>query len=306
MKRSLFLLSALYSQFSTLSLAAEPIQVVATFPVLKDFVEAVGGDHVSVTTLLTGLESEHTYTPKPADLLSVREARLLVKVGLGLEVWLDGLVRNASNPGLRVVNTSAGVGLVKDLSNHTHADGTEKNRLGQAGKQGNPHIWLDPENAKIMIRHITDALIQADPVNRQEYMRGQADYFIQLDRLQRDLIRQVKQLPDRKIVTHHAAWPYFARRFGFEIRGVLLKQVGSEPSSKDLADIIRRMRRERIRVIVSEPQLNPDLPEMVARETSARVAVLTPLPGAIPAAPDYLGMLHYNVNQLIRALTVGP
>jgi len=276
-----------------------PIKVVATLPVLKDFVEQVGKERVEVKSLLTGLESEHTYTPRPADIMAIREAQMLVKVGLGLEVWTDSLIANASNPYLLVLTTSRGVPLMKGSENNkareipSHKD---------AAHLGDPHIWLDPENAKIMIRHITEGLIKLDPAHKSSYLKNQAAYFKVLDDLQKRLIAKVQALKNRKIITHHAAWPYFARRFGFVIRGNIITQVGTEPSAQRIANFIKLIKREKIRVIVSEPQLNPRLPQILSEETGAKVVVLTPMPGAIRGAESYLSMIKYNVETLISAL----
>jgi ABC-type Zn uptake system ZnuABC Zn-binding protein ZnuA len=292
---------------------AEPVPVVATLPVLADFVRAIGGEHVRVKSLITGLESEHTYTPKPSDIQAVREAAVLVKVGLGLEVWVNGLIKNAENPRLIVVDTSRGIPLMRGEDSNGHArettierharedrDGLSSTEEHRAG--GNPHVWLDPENAQAMIRQITDGLVRADPARRKIYLANQAAYLKQLDDLQRAIVDLFKNVPNRKIVTHHPAWPYFARRFNLQIRGDIFTQIGSEPSAKRVAGLVRRMKKEGIRVIVSEPQLSPKIPEAIAQETGAAVVVLTPLPGALPGTDDYLSMMRYNAATLAAAL----
>jgi ABC-type Zn uptake system ZnuABC Zn-binding protein ZnuA len=297
---ALVMLSALVSASRPAS--AEPLPVVATLPVLADFVRAVGGDAVTVTSLITGLESEHTYTPKPSDIEAVRRAAVLVKVGLGLEVWVNGLIANAENPRLIVVDTSQGIGLMRG-GEHDHPDDAEAMpRAEERRSGGNPHVWLDPENAQTMVRHVTDALIKADPARKKTYLANQADYFKQLDDLTRTLTAQFAAIPNRKIITHHAAWPYFARRFDLRIRGEIFTQIGAEPSAKRLADLIRLIRKEKIRVIVSEPQLSPKIPEALAQETGATVVILSPLPGALPGTDDYLSMMRHNAAALLEAL----
>ncbi len=288
--------------FSSIAHAA-PLPVVATLPVLADFVRVVGGEHVRVTSLITGLESEHTYTPKPSDIQAVHEAAVLVKVGLGLEVWVNGLIKNADNPRLLVVETSQGIPLMRGGESHAHdEDGRDPHRDEGPRAGGNPHVWLDPENAQVMIRHISEALGRADPERRKIYLANQAAYLKQLDELQRTLSQQFKTVSNRKIITHHPAWPYFARRFDLQIRGDIFTQIGSEPSAQRLVGLIRTIRQEHIRVIVSEPQLSPKIPQALAEETGATVVVLTPLPGALPGTDDYLSMMRYNAATLIGAL----
>jgi ABC-type Zn uptake system ZnuABC Zn-binding protein ZnuA len=273
--------------FSASPALGTPLKVVATLPILKEFAEQVGGKHVHVTSLITGFESEHSYSPKPSDLRAITEARLLLEIGLGLEVWVQGLVKNAGSPGLRVVTTSQNISVIRDAEDDSH---------------GNPHIWLDPENAKIMTRHIAHALIEADPANAREYRTNLDDYLKRLSDSEQDLKRRVAVLRDRRIVTYHPAWPYFARRFGFRIEGDIIRQVGSEPTAGELARLAKRMKTEKIKVIVSEPQLNQKLAQTLAMETGARIVLLSTLPGAIKGTETYLSMLQYDIAKLVEAL----
>jgi ABC-type Zn uptake system ZnuABC Zn-binding protein ZnuA len=277
--------------------AAEPLNIVVTIPVLKDLTEQVGGPHVRVTSLLSGYENEHTYSPKPSDLVAVRKARLLFEVGIGLEVWVASLVKNAGSSSLRVVTTSKGIALLRDRPAHdgpAHATGEDEH--------GNPHVWLDPENATTMMRHITEALIQVDPAHATDYRTNQASYLRRLDQLRGDLSDRIARLSDRRFIAHHPAWPYFARRFGFQIVETIQPQSGSEPSALHLHKLIAKIKKERIKVIVSEIQLSQKIPGLLAKETGARVAVLTTLPGGLPNIETYLDMLRYNVLQLANAL----
>ena len=285
-----------------LALAAspnEPLSIVVTIPVLKDLAQQVGGPNVRVISLLNGYENEHTYSPRPSDLVAVRKARLLFEVGIGLEVWVSSLVKNAGSPSLRVVTTSQGIGLIRD---HTgHRDGTHQGRE-TTGSDGNPHIWLDPENVAIMLRHITEALIAADPAHATDFRNRQAIYLRKLDQLRKELSDRVKSLPDRRFIAHHPAWPYMARRFDFDMAATILMQSGAEPSALQLQSLIGKIKKERIKVIVSEIQLSQKLPALLAKETKTRIVVLTTLPGGLPGTETYIDMLRYNVLQLANAL----
>ena len=276
----------------------EPIKVVTTLTVLKDFVKQVGKERVEVINLLSGLENQHTYTPSPSDILAIQRADMLVKVGLGLEAWTDNLIANAQNPDLVIVTTSAGVPLIKESNDHE----SEEISSRDAHHVGNPHVWLDPENAKIMIQHITQGLIKLDPSYQSFYLHNQAAYFEKLDILQKNLIDQVSQLPNNKIITHHDAWPYFARRFGFKISGSIIIQVGTEPSAWKITNLIKTIKEENVKVIVSEPQLNPLLPRILEEETGARIAILTPIPERLKGVETYYSMIEYNIETLITAL----
>jgi ABC-type Zn uptake system ZnuABC Zn-binding protein ZnuA len=283
-----------------LALAApppEPLNIVVTIPVLKDLAEQVGGPHVRVTSLLNGYENEHTYSPKPSDLVAVRKARLLFEVGIGLEVWVSSLVKNAGSASLRVVTTSKGIALLRDRPDRGGAA-----HAVEGEERGNPHVWLDPENAMTMMRHITEALIQVDPAHATEYRTNQASYLRKLDQLRQDLSDRITRLGDRRFIAHHPAWPYLARRFGFQIVGTIQPQSGSEPSALQLHGLIAKIKKEGIKVVVSEIQLSQKIPDLLAKETGARVIVLTTLTGGLPNTETYIDMLRYNVLQLTNAL----
>ena len=289
-KRSIAALSAaiVFLIFETPLALTTPVKVVATLPILKEFAEQVGREHVQVTSLISGFESEHSYSPKPSDLKAIGEARLLLEIGLGLEVWVGGLVKNAANSRLRVVTTSHDIAIIRDAS--------------EPNSPGNPHIWLDPENAKIMTRHIADGLMEADPAHTTDYRANLDDYVQRLTDSERELQLLVATLGDKRIVTYHPAWPYFARRFGFRIEGDIVGQVGAEPTAAHLARLARRMKSEKIKVIVSEPQLNQKVAQALAGETGARIVLLSPLPGAITGTNTYISMLRYDIAKLVAAL----
>lgn len=271
------------------------LQVVTTLPVLKDFVEQIGQDRVSVSTLLTGMESEHTYTPKPGDILAIKKARLMVQIGLGLEVWVKGLVANADNPELLLVTASNGIPLIRDEEKPAGGD-------IHSHEGGNPHIWLDPENAKIMIREITDGLIKMDPSGKDLYLKNQGNYLMKLDQTETILLAELKGLRNKTIITQHPAWPYFVRRFGLKVAGNIVTQIGAEPSAKHITSLIQLIKKQNIRVIISEPQLSNKIPQMIASETGAKLIVLSPLTGAIPGTETYISLIEYNVHQIIEAI----
>ena len=275
---------------------AEPLNIVVTIPVLKDLTEQVGGPYVRVTSLLSGYENEHTYSPKPSDLVAVRNASLLFEVGIGLEVWVSSLVKNAGSTSLRVVTTSKGIALLRDTEHEGAA------HAGEEGERGNPHVWMDPENAMTMMRHITEALIRIDPAHATEYRVNQASYLRKLDQLRGELTERIARVSDRRFIAHHPAWPYLARRFGFQIVGTIQPQSGSEPSALQLHSLMATIKKDRVKVVVSEIQLSQRIPDLLAKETGARVVVLTTLPGGLPHTDTYLDMLRYNVLQLANAL----
>jgi len=271
--------------------SGKKIQVVTTLGVLADWAREVGGDRVKVTSLLTGLEGEHTYEVKPEDTRLIARANVLFRVGLGLEDWLDPVVQNAGNSQLVTVDAAAGIPKLLD------SDGSDPEH-----PRGNPHVWLDPEYAEIGIENLVAALARVDPRGESLYRARARAYRLRLDSLTQALTAVVQELPDHRFISFHDAWPYFAERFGFQIAASIEPIPGQEPSARSIAELVDLIRRENVRVVASEPQLPSDIPAMLARETRARVVTLTPLTGAIPGINDYVSLIRYNVETLGAAL----
>ena len=288
------------------------VRVVTTLGILADWARQVGGDRVEVTSLLTGNESPHTYEIKPADVKMVADARILFRIGLGLEEWLDPAVENSGNRKLVVVDASAGV---KDVITETeHQPKSEvRNQKSEARtpetltpspqspapfRGGNPHIWLDPEYAKAGIENLVKELVKLDPKGESLYRKREAAYFVQLDSLSQAIKVQVAALADRRFISFHDAWPYFCRRFGLEVVATVEPIPGQEPSAKQLARMVDLIRHEHIKVVTTEPQMPSALPDMLAKETGVKVVSLNPL----ESEGGYIAALGASAGALINAL----
>jgi ABC-type Zn uptake system ZnuABC Zn-binding protein ZnuA len=266
-----------------------PVKVVTTLGVLADWARNVGDGRVQVRSLLTGLEGEHTYEPRPSDLKLIAGADILFRVGLGLEDWLDPVIQNVNNPRLATVDAAQGVQVIRDGRSAGNAP-------------GNPHIWLDPEDAKIGIENLVRQLIRMDPGGETLYRSRQQAYYRRLDSLTRAITAEVSALPDRRFISFHPAWPYFARRFGFEVVASIEPIPGQEPSARRIAELADLIRQQHIKVICSEPQLPSDVPNTLAREAGARVIILSPLTDGVPETGDYVSLIGYNARTIIGAL----
>ncbi len=282
---------------------ADAVRAVTTLPDLADWVRQIGGERVEARSLLQGFEDPHTYEPRVSDARDLARAQILVKVGLGLEEWLDGLVENAGNPGLRIVEASRGVPVLEDESDpHGHGHGHGR---GHTHALGNPHVWLSPENAALMCRTIAEALTAADPEGAETYRGNLEAYLARLEALASRLRGEAEALPDRRFLAYHSSWPYFARSLGFVQAGVIAPVPGQEPSARALASLVQRVRREKVQVLVTEPQLSSKIPDLLAQETGIRVVTLSTLlePGG---AESYLALLEHNAQSLIRAFREPP
>jgi len=287
------------------------LKVVTTLGILADWARQVGGDRVEVTSLLTGNESPHTYEIKPADVKTVADARILFRVGLGMEDWLDPAVENSGNRKLVIVDAAAGVNdVIRDTDHQAKAEARGEKLEVRASEPdspaprpstraaGNPHIWLDPEYAKVGIENLVKELVKLDPKGESLYRRREAAYFVQLDSLSQAIRAQVATLQDKRFISFHDAWPYFCRRFGLQVVATVEPIPGQEPSAKQLARMVDLIRQEHIRVVTTEPQLSSALPDMLAKETGVKVVSLNPL----ESEGGYIAALGASTKALTDAL----
>lgn len=263
--------------------ATSSIEVVTSIHPLASWIQAIGGEDVTVTTLVPGGINPHTFDLTPAQLMKVGEAEVLVLNGAGLEPWSERILHNAPES-LRVVTVTFGESLLAD----GHKD---------HGDLGNPHLWLDPVFAKKAVQKIANALIASLPAKSAAIAARAQSYTDSLDSLHRWIQTQMSDIKDPAIITFHASWDYFAARYGVRIAGTVESQPGRELSPGELATLISRIRREKIRLLVTEPQFPRRSCELLVQETGIRLATLDAI-GHPPT--DYLEMMRTNVA-LLRA-----
>jgi zinc transport system substrate-binding protein len=251
--------------------------VAVTIPPQEEMVRAVAGDRVDVLVLVPPGSDPHTYEPSPQQLEQASRASLYLTLGSVLPVE-DTLSRRlpSLNPGLVVVDTSAGVEF-----------------LGE-GASRDPHIWLSPGNAVIMVGHIKDALIMADPSNETAYRAGAGDYIRQIEDLNHTISGSFAGKENRTVMVSHPAWAYFARDYNLTI--ISIEEEGKEPTPGELAALVERSRESGVTVIFAdalEPRRNA---EVIAAEIGATVETVNPL------APDYLANLDWTARLFTRSL----
>lgn len=259
--------------------------VAASILPLADFARQVGGERTEVETLVPPGASPHTYELTPAQLKLVGRARVLVLNGVGLEFWADKMISAAHNPKLIVVRTAEGLIIL----------GGDADEPG-----GNPHVWLSPVNAIHQVAMIRDALIRADPAGTDTYRANAARYSDELRALDREIRDSVARFSQRKFITFHAAWAYFARDYGLEQAAVIERAPGREPSPAEIAGIIRTAKAIGAKAIFAEPQFSPKAAQVIAEESGAKVLLLNAL--GQPPSYSYLDLMHYNLAQLNKAL----
>ena len=279
-------------------LVAATISVAATTTDLRDLVAAVGGDRVRVESLTDPRHDPHALEILPGQLVRLREAQLLVRIGLDHEPWLPralrGLVRRP-----RELDASRAVSLL----------GTETPRLrAERGAHvhafGNTHYWLDPENAKAISARVLEELTTLAPADTAAFTANRAQFVAKLDAGLARWKTTLAPFAGARVVTAHDTWPYFARRFGLTIAATVEERPGVPASTAYVATLVERMRAAGIRVVVGEPAAPAPLLRRIAEQSGARVVTLAPSVGADADATDYLTLFEVNVRRLAAAL--GP
>lgn len=316
-RRTLFATSAFSLLLCSGAFAGTRLEAVASFSILGDFVEEVGGDRVELTTLVGSDGDGHVYEPTPADAEAVAGADVVIVNGLGFEGWLDRLIA-ASGTRAPVAVATEGV-TPRAFGDHAHAEGEghdhaegeehdqEEERAGHGHGAFDPHAWQSVPNAKVYVANIAAALSAADPAGADAYAANAAAYTARLDALDGEIRAAVAALPedDRTIVTSHGAFGYFADAYGLTFEAPQAMSTESEASARDVAALITRIRDEGIDAVFVENIADPRLLEQIASETEAKIGgsvYSDALSGPDGPAPTYLDMMRHNLAQLTAAL----
>lgn len=277
---------------------AAPLAVVTTSRDLQSLVEAVGGARVIVESLAPPLQDPHAIELKPAQLAQLKSAALLVRVGLDHEPWLRrALARVGGGARAHDLDLSRAVALLQTETPRLRADAGP-----HAHGFGNPHYWLDPENARPMTAAIAEALGRLAPGAGGEFDVGRRRF---LERLDAGLLRWRAALAPyhgTRVVTTHDTWTYFAARFGLAIAAIVEPTPGVPPAPAALGALVERMRGAGVRVLVAEPYADPSLVRALAARSGARAVTLIPSVGGDAAAGDYVALFDLNVARLAAAL----
>ena len=285
---------------------AAPLKVVATFSVLGDLTEAVGGDNIELTTLIGPGVDAHSYDPSPTDLAMLEQADVIVENGLEFEPWLDNFLGSTNFQGGRIIASN---GITPRHTDETEHEDVHDEDHAHSGDD--PHVWHSVPNAIVMVENIRDGLKAADPDRAAAYDASAAAKISDLEQLDAWVREQVATLPEdrRKLVTSHDTFGYFADAYGFQIIGTALGSLSTEagdPSARQIAQLVGQIREAGVPAIFAENVANPDLMEAIAAE--AGVTLAPPLYSDALGAPGtpgdtYDGMMRSNVDTIVQALS---
>lgn len=275
------------------------VRVVATTTQIGALVREVAGDRVQLTVLLEAGADAHDYEPSPQDSRTIRNADLVLKNGIGLDDWLDDVVKNSGTKARVVVATEG----IEPIEGEAHDD------HGHDHGEGDPHVWHDPENVKVMAENIAEALADVDDVNAATYRANAEAYAKKLDDVDREIMALFAPIPpaQRKVVTNHESLNYFARRYQLEIIGAIIPGTAKEaqPSAQDLAKLTDLIRSEGVKAVLAEAEIDPKVAEQLAKDTGVRVVtgVYADSLGPAGSGADTIdGMLLHNARLIAEAL----
>jgi len=284
---------------ATFSSAADKIPVLASFSILGDLVRVVGADRVAVTTLVGPDEDAHVFEPRPGDAKNLLQTRLLVINGLGFEPWAQKLVKSAGYKGQTVV-VSQGVKPRKIAAGKGHSHGHDHGDT-------DPHAWQDPTNVTLYVRNIAAALSKLDPEGKGIYQANSEAYAKELVALDADAKTQIAAIPadKRKVITSHDAFGYLGARYGITFLAPQGASTGSEPSAKEVARLIRQIRKEKIKAVFVENMSNPKLLAQLSKDAGVTVGpalYVDALSKTGGPADSYLKLVRHNVSLLVAGM----
>jgi len=277
---------------SAIPASAETLKVVASFTVLADVVKQVGGDHVSVTSLVGPNGDPHEFEPSPADAKHLKAAQVTFVSGEGLEGWMDRLITASGYKGTPV----------------TASEGINTRTMEEDGQTvTDPHVWNSPVNVKVWVANIEKALSAADPEDAAAFKANAERYTKTLDALDAYAHSKFDTVADdrRKVLTSHDAFGYFGREYRVSFLAPLGISTESEASAAEVAKLIEQIKAEHVKTYFFENSNDPRLVKQVAKATGAEPGgelYVESLSDAKGPAPTYEKMFRYNVDQIAAAM----
>jgi zinc/manganese transport system substrate-binding protein len=300
MKRKLMITLALVLGLSSIAMAGT-IKIVTTTTDMKSIAELIGGNKVSVSSIATGYQNPHFVDPKPSYIISLSNADLFVTVGLDLETgWSPQLLTSSRNTRIQkgaagYVDASVGIGLLQVPSSANRGE-------GDIHIFGNPHYWLDPLNGKVIARNIASGLERIDPSNKSFYEANLQSFFSKIDAKMKEWQAKMAAFKGSKIIAYHNEWVYFETRFGLSIVDFMEPKPGIPPSPSQLVKVIKEIKANNIKVIISSPYFTTSSSDVVSKQTGAKELTLATSVGGFDSIKNYFDLFDYDINQLTTAL----
>lgn len=278
------------------------LKVVTSTTDLYDIAKAVGGNRINAVHISEGYQDPHFVEAKPSFILQLKNADVFAFVGLDLEIgWMPLLVDGARNPRIR----QGGSGYV-DVSRVIPVldvpGGNVDRSQGDVHPLGNPHYWLDPDNAKRIARLFRTKFSELDPKDASVFASNEQAFDNRLDAAARAWAPLRAQIKGKPVVAYHTSWRYFAEYTGMNIVAFMEPKPGVPPSPSHLAEVMRDVRRTGAKAIIMEPFYDRKTADLVASRTGAKVLILPPSVGGVKGLTDYISVMNYDINQVANAV----
>ena len=295
------LLAAASLAFALATPASAALRVVATTTDLAALTAAVGGDLVTVESIVPPATDPEAFEARPGDVDKLRQAGLIVRIGLGYDYWLDALVNRIGDKRLMrggdaYVDASTGIPLL-ELRGQSVV-----NEAGHAHGSANPHYWLDPNSAIIVTAAIAEALVRIAPELRPGIIANRERFLRDLEARRERWSEALASFAGAKLVAYHNTWPYFARRFRLDVIDFVEPKPGVAPSPAHLARLIAKSRSQQVRAVLHEPYEPDDASRLLATKLGVPLLVLATSVDSVPGTGDYLALFDYNIATLAKAL----
>jgi zinc/manganese transport system substrate-binding protein len=289
MKKLILIITVLFS-----GLGLSQIKVVTTTTIIYDLVKQVGQEKVKVDYLCRGDQDPHFLEIMPSYMLKLRKADLVFKTGLDLEKWLPQLIDGSRNDKLKLIDLSEEVDKKEVPTKKLDAS------YGDIHPYGNPHYYLDPSAAKIMVKEIYDALINESPEDEAYFKKNMNNYLTQLDAKINSWNSEMAKVKGKPIVFFHSSWIYFADHFGIRTAGFVEPKPGIPPTPSHNAEIIQLVKSAGIKAIIMENYYDDSAPNQLARITGAKVVKVPVGVFGVSGVDSYIQMIDYIVNSITQ------
>ena len=280
--------------------AAKKLNIVTATTDLAALAQEVGGDKINVEAMAKGYQDPHFVEAKPSFLLKLRQADLLIVVGLQLEIgWLPPLISQSGNSRIQV-----GANGYLDASQFAEIleipQGSITRAMGDVHPLGNPHYWLDPDNGRRVAKGIVSKLAEMDPEDGGYFQQRFQDFDRRLTEADKKWLADMKPYRGRKVVTYHNSLPNFAKHFGLNVVGFVEPRPGIPPTPSHTLELIGMMKRDNVKIIMVEPYFDRKTPDSIARETGGVVVEYLPSVGGVKEVTTYFQLFDYDVALLTK------
>ncbi|MGL5415234.1 MAG: metal ABC transporter substrate-binding protein [Clostridium sp.] len=262
---------------------SEKLQVTASIFPIAEVTKAIGGDKVSVITLVPKGQEPHHFEPNTKTFKELLQSKLFIYNGLGMEEWLDNMSEKLKEEKIPMVDASVGVDVLK-------TDG-----------KTDPHVWLSLKEIQIQAKNIKNALVKADPKNEEYYTKNYEDFINKCQNLYNEYKPKFETLKNKNFVTGHAAFGYLCRDFGLKQESVSTLYADGEPTPGKLEELVNYCKKNNVKVIFSGTLSEPKTSETLAREVGAKIVKIYTLETS-DDDKTYLEGMKYNLETIYNAM----